>query len=374
MKITKVQAIPIGTALKEPLRWGKMAVATKGGILVKVDTDEGVFGIGEAGFSSEYFSTVGPVVNERLAPLLLGEDPLDVAMLWHKMFDATHMWGRRGVETYAISGVDIALWDLLGKVAGQPVYKVLGAAKHSVSAYFAPSLKPTPEIVAEARQAVFEDGYCALKLRVNADLKAGQELVSAVREAIGSETDIMVDANMAYDRRTALEMARFLESKGVVWLEEPINCHSLTQYVEEHTWLAERVDMRLAGGESLFTRYEFPELLKRHTFDVVQPDCTGVGGISEAKRIADMASAWNISCVPHIACSSGTGVSLAAGLHVVLACDNAPYVELDAYGGPGWDGLVIDPIMPVNGCLVADNRPGLGVELSEDALERFSLV
>src|SRR5207244_3097151 len=126
------------------------------------------------------------------------------------------MWGRRGIETYAVSGVDIALWDLLGKITGQPVYRLLGANKSKVRAYFAPSLKPTEEVVEEARQAQ-RDGYTAIKLRTNKDVRAGIDLVSRVREAVGPDFEIAVDGNMAYDRRTALAVAREFESLGVAW-------------------------------------------------------------------------------------------------------------------------------------------------------------
>jgi L-alanine-DL-glutamate epimerase-like enolase superfamily enzyme len=348
-----------------------MVVHNKGGIVVLVGTDEGLTGIGEAGFSSEYFPTVGPIINDQLGPMLIGEDPRLIADLWTTMFRTTHMWGRRGIETYALSGIDIALWDLLGKITEQPVYRLLGAAKPRVRAYFAPSLKPTDEIVEEARQAA-RDGYTAIKLRGSADLAGTVELVGGVRDVVGRGFDIMLDANMAYDRRGALALAKELEPLGVAWLEEPILAHSLTQYADDHTWLADRVALPLAGGESLLTRYEYIDLVRRRTFDILQPDCTSVGGISEAKRVADLASTWNLTCVPHIACSSGTGVALAAGLHLILACGNAPLVEYDPYGGPGWDGLLVTPISVRQGFLEAVETPGLGIELAGDALERFA--
>ncbi|HEV7823577.1 MAG TPA: mandelate racemase/muconate lactonizing enzyme family protein [Mycobacteriales bacterium] len=371
MRITGVTATPLGSPLDEELRWGAMAVRVKGGIVVRVTTDEGFEGIGEAGFSAVYHPTVGPIV-DQLAPMLIGQDPRDIASLWQQMLDATHMWGRRGVETYAISGIDIALWDLLGKITGQPVYRLLGAAKPRVRAYFAPSLKPTPLIVEEARRAV-ADGYTAMKLRATAELGPSVEMVRAVREAVGDAVDIAVDANMQYDRRGALTLARELEQLDVAWLEEPILSRSLTQYVDDHTWLADRVSLRLSGGESLLTRFEFIDLMTRRTFDIVQPDATSVGGISEAKRVADMASTWNLTCIPHIACSSGTGIALAAGLHFILACENAPLIEVDAYGGPGWDGMLVNPLVVKDGYVEALDAPGLGVELAPDAYERFAV-
>ena len=372
MKITSVRALPVAKALDEPLRWGAMSVGVKGGVLVIVTTDEGIVGYGEAGFSAEYFPTVGPIVNDQLGPMIIGRDPLEIGGLWQEMFEATHMWGRRGIETYALSGIDMALWDILGKVAGQPVYRLLGAVKQQARAYFAPSLKPTDEVVAEAREAV-ADGFTAIKLRLGKDVVEAARLVGAVREAVGDDVDIMVDANMAYDRRTALSVARMLETFGVAWLEEPIMCRSLSQYVEDNSWLSERVCLKLAGGESLLTRFEYIELLERRTFDVLQPDCTSVGGISEAKKVADMASAWNIECVPHIACSSGTGIGLAAGLHLILSCTNAPLIEFDAYRGLGWEGFLTQPLEVENGYVAALDAPGLGIELAPDALERFGI-
>ncbi|GIJ30317.1 D-galactarolactone cycloisomerase [Micromonospora qiuiae] len=372
MKIVRVEAFPLGIRLEEPLRWGAMVVHSKGGIVVEVETDEGLVGLGEAGFSAEYFPTVGPIINQQLAPLLIGRDPLDLAGLWELMYRATHLWGRRGVETYAISGIDIALWDLLGKVTDQPLHRLLGSAKQEVRAYYAPSLKSPERMVPEARRAV-EAGFTAIKLRVGLGVEVDQRIVADVRAAVGPAIDLMVDANMAYDRRTALRMAAQFEDLGVSWLEEPIRTNSLTQYIDEHTWLAERVGIRLAGGESLLTRFEYLDALTRHTFDVLQPDCTTVGGISEAKRVADMASGWNIECVPHIGCSSGTGIGLAAGLHLILACTNSPLVEYDAYGGPGWDGLLQEPITAVGGVVNAPTGPGLGVALAPDARDRFAL-
>ena len=372
MKITEVTAFPVGVALDEPLRWGAMVVNSKGGIVVRIRTDEGFEGIGEAGFSSEYFSTVGPIINDQIGPMIIGRDPLDIAALWQDMLSATHMWGRRGIETYALSGIDIALWDLLGKVSGQPIYRLLGAAKTKVRAYFAPSLKAPHLVVEEALHAV-QQGFTAMKLRHGPDLRAGIEMIAEVRAAVGPDIDIMVDANMAFDRREALTLARELEQLQVAWLEEPILSRSLTQYVDDHTWLADRVSINLAGGESLLTRFEYLDLLSRRTFDILQPDCTSVGGISEAKRVADMASSWNLQCVPHIACSSGTGIALAAGLHLILACDNAPMIEYDAYGGPGWDGLLVSPPTLIDGFLEAGDAPGLGIELSQDAYGRFAL-
>jgi D-galactarolactone cycloisomerase len=373
MKIERVNAYPVGIPLEENLRWGAMSVSTKGGIIVEVTTSDGLVGIGEAGFSAEYFPTVGPLVNGQLGPMIAGRDPRDVAALWHDMMSATHMWGRRGVETYALSGIDMALWDLLGKITEQPVHRLLGTYKPAARAYFAPSLKSVEKSVAEA-VAGAHDGYTAIKLRVDGDIDAAVDLVGSVRDAVGPDVDLMVDANMAYDRRGALALAKELQQLKVRWLEEPILSRSLSQYVSGHRWLADRVDIPLAGGESLLTRYEYVDLMSELPFDFIQPDAASVGGISELKRIADMASSWNLQCVPHIGCSSGTGIGLAAGLQVILSCENTPLVEVDAYGGLGWEGFLENPLVVQNGELRATEAVGIGVTIADGASERFAVT
>jgi L-alanine-DL-glutamate epimerase-like enolase superfamily enzyme len=373
MKIVSVTAYSVGMPLEENLQWGAMSVSTKGGIIVEVATDEGLVGIGEAGFSSEYFATVGPIINDLLGPMIIGRDPQNISSLWHDMMRATHMWGRRGIETYALSGIDIALWDLFGKVTNQPVHRLLGTAQESVRAYYAPSLKKKELAVSDAAQAV-KLGYSAIKLRVDGNIHEAVSLVGAVREKVGDSIDLMVDANMGYDRRGALTLAKELQQIGVYWLEEPIMSRSLSQYVNDHFWLADRVDIPLAGGESLLTRYEYIDLLAKIPFDFIQPDAASVGGISELKRIGDMASAWNLKLVPHIGCSSGTGIGLAAGLNVILSCENAPLVEFDAYGGLGWEGFLTNPLNVKDGRLFSNNQPGIGVTLAPTGREQFSLL
>ncbi|CAB4884001.1 unannotated protein [freshwater metagenome] len=373
MKIESVVAYPVGLPLEENLQWGAMSVSTKGGVIVEVRTDEGLIGIGEAGFSSEYFSTVGPLINNQLGPMIVGRDPQDISALWHDMMRATHMWGRRGIETYALSGIDIALWDLLGKITSQPVHRLLGTAQSSVRAYYAPSFKRPDLAVQEAIQSV-ENGYTAIKLRVDGNIKSAVSLVSDVRLAVGNSIDLMVDANMCYDRRGALALAKEFQDLGVFWLEEPIMSHSLSQYINDHSWLADRVDLPLAGGESLLTRYEYIDLMARLPFDYIQPDAASVGGISELKRIGDMASSWNLKLVPHIACSSGTGIGLAAGLNVILSCDNAPLIEVDAYGGLGWEGFLTNPLNVKDGRVISNDQPGIGVTLAPSAREQFGLL
>jgi L-alanine-DL-glutamate epimerase-like enolase superfamily enzyme len=314
-------------------------------------------GFGQAGSSPAYAPAVAEVVADQLGPMLVGRDPAEVGALWQEMFEATHMWGRRGIETYALSGIDMALWDLLGKISGQPVYRLLGACKPRVRAYFAPSLKPTGPIVAECREAVGV-GFTAVKLRVGGQVDQAVELVGSVREAVGPGVDIMVDANMGYDRRGALVLARELEPFALAWLEEPILARSLTQYVDDHAWLAHRTGLPLAGGgDSALTHSEFTTVLARGAFDVLLLDCGAVGGISEARRVA--AAAVNSRCVPY-AGAGWPGPRFAAGLHLALGCQNIPMVQVPAPGHPSLAGRQASALTVTDGFIEAPAHPGLG--------------
>jgi L-alanine-DL-glutamate epimerase-like enolase superfamily enzyme len=353
--------------LKEPLRWGTMWTHTRGAVLVQVHTDEGLTGLGEAGFSVAFHDRIKPIVEGTLKPLLVGQSPLDIGALWQRMYEATHTWGRKGMETYALSGVDIALWDLLGKVTGQPVFRLLGACRTQVPAYWAPSLKPSDVVARESEEAA-SHGFTAIKLRAGLGLEEDVRIVQAARKAAGDSVVLTIDPNMAYDLPTAITMARRFQQYGLRWIEEPILSRSLTQYLDLHARLAATVDVAISGGESLFTRYEFAEVFPRKAFAIVQPDATGVGGISECRRVAAMASAWNVPCVPHIACSSVAGVGLAANLHVICSIDNALYIEYDAYDSVIRRELFVEPIVAVNGVVTVPERPGLGLELDPKAV------
>jgi L-alanine-DL-glutamate epimerase-like enolase superfamily enzyme len=257
-------------------------------------------------------------------------------------------------------------------VAGLPIWRLLGGFQKSIPAYWAPCLKPAKVIAKECEGAV-KAGFQAIKLRVGLGLEEDRKIVRSVRKAVGEEVALMVDANMSYDYRTAVTMAEEFLELGVKWLEEPIETHSLTQYIEEHARLNESTDMPLSGGESLFTRWEFVEVFHQRAFDVVQPDAVSVGGIAEIKKNAAMASAYNIPCVPHIACSSVSGIGFVANLHVIGSLDNALYVEYDAYDSPIRDELFREPVKAEKGAVQMPTKPGLGLELNRKAMAKYAM-
>ena len=374
MIITEIEVFGVACDLPVPLRWGAMEIATKGGVIVRVRTDEGIEGIGEAGFSVNYLRRIAPVIQDEITPLLIGEDPLLIGKIWQRMFAATHGWGRRGIETYAVSGIDIALWDILGKACGRPIYELLGATRRELLAYAAPSLKPPSEAAKDCAYAI-ERGFQGIKLRVGIDEPTDDRIVSAAREVAGSDIDLIVDANMSRNYRGAESIAnRYYDHYGISWLEEPILSRTLYEYVEEHARLRSSVSVPISGGESLFTRHEFTPVFEKRAFDIVQPDATGVGGISEASAVAAMATAHSVRFTPHVACSSGTGVGLAANMHVLSTVPNPPYAEYDLYDdSPLQQDLLKEPLRARNGIVHLNERPGLGVELNPAALKHYQI-
>ncbi len=374
MRIADVEVFAVACELKAPLQWGNFLINRKGGVLVSVITDEGITGIGEAGFSVDFYPILKPIIENMLVPAIHGEDPTNIEKIWEKMYLTTHKWGRRGQETYALSGVDIALWDILGKSCGQPLYRLLGGYRNRVPAYAAPSLKPA-QAVAKDCQAAVERGFRSIKLRVGFDPETDREIVCTARRIVGDKIGLGVDANMAYDYRTALRMAEILAGEyGILWFEEPIRSRSLYEYVNLHAELNRTADVPVSGGECLFTRYEFVPVFENKAFDIVQPDATGVGGITESRKISSMASSHGVSFMPHIACSSGTGIGLAANAHLLCASDSAPMIEYDQYdNSPLQTQLLKEPIRAVDGYVTVPDKPGLGVEIDPAALDRYRI-
>lgn len=369
MKISGIELLPVRSAMAVPLRWGSFEVWDKSCILVRVDTDEGIAGVGECGLSAQFFPQVKATV-DVFRPLLLGQDPLCIGRLWQSMFQATHKWGRRGTETYALSGVDIALWDILGKVAERPICDLLGRVRETLPAYYAPDLKPASAIVSEAEAAV-AGGFRAIKLRAGLGLEEDLRIVREVRHAVGEATVLMVDPNMAYDLKTGLRMARSFSEFDMYWIEEPVLTHSLPAYIDALRAVSEGISYYVAGGESLFTKHETVHLLQAGAVDVVQPDCTTVGGISEARHIASLAEAFGVRFAPHVACSSIATVGLAAALHVLGACATSDYAEFDPYTCPLREEIVREPLRPVNGELRVPTGPGLGIDINWKAAEKY---
>jgi len=388
MKITNVQAIPLHYTMDKAIMDSFCYTNKRSLALVKIDTDEGVIGYGEAATYGGSLEAVTVVIEKEIKPILIGQDPLLREMLWKKMYKKYYQHGRGGIVIGAISGVDIALWDLAGKVAGLPLYKMLGGYSNKVRAYasagFYADGKGLDELAEEMRGYV-SDGFTAVKLKVgrvpsikgselpilpegnrcNVTLEEDLERVKVVKEAIGDEVDLLIDVNNAWDVETAIKMAKILEEYNLYYIEEPV----LTEDVEGSARLAAATTIPIAGYETAYTRFEFKNLITMKAVDIVQPDVVWTGGLTECMKIAAMAGAFNLPVLPH---GFASALCMAANLHFVAAIPNGEMVEFDRNQNPFREDLIKEPFdINKDGYIVLSDKPGLGVEINEDVLDKY---
>jgi len=344
-----------------------------GWLIVEVFTDAGHVGIGNAALAPR---VTKQAIDVYLKPLLVGANPWDVEFLWQHMYRKTIAFGRKGIGMTAISAVDIALWDVLGKAAGQPVFRLLGGRTKARIPVYASRLYSQPLDALAAEAAKYKkEGYQAMKLRFGwgpADGAAGMQqnlaLVRTVRDVVGDEVDIMADAYMGWNLDYAKRMIPLLEPFHLRWLEEPVIPDDMNGYAE----LRKMHRIPIAGGEHAFTVHEFRDLLEHRALDYIQFDTNRVGGISQARKIAALAEAWQVPVVPH--------AGQMHNFHVVMASVNAPMAEyfppVDVEVGNELFWYVFDgEPAPVGGHIdLRDDVPGLGLTIKEQALERFDVI
>jgi L-rhamnonate dehydratase len=344
-----------------------------GWLIVEIFTDAGHVGIGNAALAPRVSKQT---IDLYLKPMLLGADPWDVEFLWQHMYRRTLAFGRKGIGMTAISAVDIALWDILGKAAGQPVFRLLGGRTKPRIPVYASRLysQPLESLAAEAQQYVAQ-GFKAMKLRFGwgpADGADGMhrnvDLVRTVRETAGDGIDIMADAYMGWTLDYARRMLPLLERFNLRWLEEPVIPDDMHGYAA----LKAMKVMPIAGGEHAYTVHEFRDLLDAKALDYIQFDTNRVGGISQARKIAALAEAHSVPVVPH--------AGQMHNFHIVMAGFNSPIAEyfppVDVEVGNELFYYVFDgePV-PVDGSIdLRDDRPGLGLTIKEDALSKFAIV
>jgi L-alanine-DL-glutamate epimerase-like enolase superfamily enzyme len=344
-----------------------------GWLVVEIFTDAGHVGIGNAALAPRLTKQA---IDLYLAPLLIGADPFDVEYLWQHMYRRTMAWGRKGVGMTAISAVDIALWDILGKAAKQPVFKLLGGRTKRRIPVYASRLysQPLDSLAAEAAK-YRDEGYTALKLRFGwgpADGAAGMQhnadLVRTVREVVGDGVDIMADAYMGWNLDYARRMIPLLEPFRLRWLEEPVIPDDLQGYVA----LKALGRIPIAGGEHAFTQYEVRDLLEQRAVDYVQFDTNRVGGISQARKIAALAESFAVPVVPH--------AGQMHNYHIVMASLNSPIAEyfppVDVEVGNELFWYIFDgEPTPTGGSIdLSDDIPGLGLTIKENELGRFHVI
>ena len=372
MKIEDVTAFPTSfpVTARAGARLGIGRAVKRDAVVVRVRTADGLEGWGEAHHARSP-GTIGHLINSTLRELVVGRDAADVIGVWRAVYDAQLASHGLGAATaIALSGIDMALWDIRGKAVGWPLHRLLGGASRPVPAYaggVALGWSPPAALLDEVRPLV-EAGYRAVKLRIGEAPAPDLARIAAVRAEF-PELDVLVDANTAYTVEDVRRVAPGLREHRVGWLEEPFPPHDHRSYAAA----AQFVGVPLAAGENHYTRFEFHRLVEDGAVRVLQPDLSKSGGVTEVLRIAALASAWKLPVNPHTA---STGLNMAATVHLLAAVENAGYYEADVSHDNLFRDELVSPPLPTqpDGTVLPPSGPGLGVQVDEDFLAAHPVI
>jgi len=373
MKITSITAIPLSFRLPEgkTVTMGIGSTTKRDAIVIKVETSEGITGWGES-HPGRSPGAIVSLIQNTLAPLIIGMEATDVVGVFNRvqrMQLSSHGVGSGAALAHA--GIDMALWDVRGKAANMPLYKLLGGSKKRLPAYaggISLGFQPKESLADEAQEYIAR-GYKAIKLRFGDSARKDSERALHVRKIVGDDIDILTDANTGYTIADARRVLPILAEIQAGWLEEPFACHDFASYRE-----AAKITplVPIAAGENHFNRFEFAQLLEAGAVQIWQPDLSKCGGITEGLRIAAMASSFRIPMNPH---SSATGINHAASLHFLAAAENPGYFEACvSHFNPLRDMFGVTFEIGADGCVEPLDQPGIGLEIDETLFKQYPLI
>ena len=363
MKIDHLETIHLRFEYEDGFTYAGGKCTARVTTLVLVHTDTGETGIGAA---YSHPGMVDLVVNHQFNNLLRGHDPRQIDDLWSYMYGITRWYGRKGAAMSALGAIDTACWDLRGKDLGKPVWSLLGGSEAVCPAYASGLLWQPAESLAREAEEHIANGFRRVKMRLGLGPEEDVECVSAVRNAIGPDNDVLVDGSMRYSVESARTLGKVLDDLNVFWYEEPFTPEDIDSFVE----LRGTVDVPLAAGENEFGVQGFRELIRAGALDIVQPDCCRCGGISEVYKVGKMAQEAGVRFATH---TWSDAVAVVANAHVVSALPNGITVEVDRTGNPFIDQLLVEPLSINDGLLALSDAPGLGVELRQETIDKYRL-
>ena len=380
---TFILRVPLG---KQRFFSSQAAFPERNSLLVKITTEDGLVGWGEGGQYGPP-EPVASCIRDVLSPRLLGRTVGHPAQVWEELYAFSRDFGQKGTYIEALSAIDIALWDLRGKLLGQPVHALIGGSfrpavrAYATGCYYGEDYRDQPAVLrslaveAETYRAA---GFDTLKMKIGLlPIERDAERVAVVREAIGPGTGLLVDANHAYSASGAVRMGRALERNDVLWFEEPV----VPEDRDGYRRVRDALDVPIAGGECEFTRYGFLELFRNQCLDIAQPDLCVCGGFSEWIRIQSLALSFGVLTVPHV---WGSGVAIAAALHAIatipptpytvdpVALQNEPMIEFDRKPNALRDELLAETFVLEGGAVRVPTGPGLGVTVDEGVVARYA--
>ena len=374
MVIDSVEAIPIRYHLGNGKGFGSARGTTdeRAVTLVRLETEDGLVGWGDAFAPAE---TVSSLIETVLVDDLLGMDPYEVESLTETYYTSSYHFGRDALFHSAISGIDIACWDIIGKRTGKPVHQLLGGrTRDSVTAYA--STMYITDHNRDPREVLTEtvaDGFGAVKIKLGRGIKDDIARVKLVREQLGSDTDLMVDYNGNYRLKQAIQSIEALNEFDITWAEEPLPPEDIKGYNE----LRSSVNVPIAAGESYYSRFDFDRVMSQQAVDIIQPDLGRCGGFSEGRVIAKNAVTENVAVSPHV---WNSGIGVAAAIQYLASLPEYPHVanrpeplflEFDRSDNALRTDLLDEPFDPTGGKISVRRDPGLGIAVDEDAVERY---
>jgi L-rhamnonate dehydratase len=371
MKITNVKAI----VLKLP-EISSAADGTQDDLIIIVETDEGITGYGEVDTAPYVGKAIVDAYMSHstfygLREVVVGADPFDYEQIWNDMWSKTYYYGRSGPAMHAMSGIDMAIWDIMGKATGKPVHKLLGGSYVDKVCPYASALMPdSPEEVKRMVEKYSAMGYSAIKFGwgpLGYDVHFDLKLIGMARKTAGDQMEIMIDIGKRYKLKQAMYVAKALEQMNIYWLEEPLPAEDYAGYKR----LTESTTIRIATGEEESGRLAFSRLINESRVDVIQPDISRCGGLTEAKKIATMATDNNIMLVPH---AFKTGILVAASIQLIAALPNVPFLEFSVTESAIRKELLVKPFVQEDGYIDVPTSPGLGIELNPDVIKKYGVT
>ena len=384
MRITGVISHVLQYDLDEELGYSQQYYSRRSAHLVEIQTDEGLIGWGECFGPGNVAIANKVIVEQVIGPMIIGMDPRDREVIWHRVYNLLRDHGQKGMPIQALSGVDIALWDLFGKIVDQPLYQLIGGAfRDSVPVYGYGMMLTRGDGLAErmawdARE-IRGAGYAATKMKVGLGVKRDIELVAAVREAVGPDFPLMVDANHCYDVTQAMEVGRALGELNVAWFEEPVAPEDRNGYRR----LRDTLTVNIAGGEAEFTRWGWRDLLDAECVDIAQPEVCALGGVSEYLKVRTLAHSKFVPVVNHV---WGSALAVTLNMHLLVAMPDMPggmfprepMLELDTTPNRFRDDILVTPLdlqatIRRDGVVSPPKGAGLGIEIDRDFLREFEV-
>ncbi|WP_018998382.1 mandelate racemase/muconate lactonizing enzyme family protein [Hirschia maritima] len=385
MKITEIRSHVLQYDLDEELGYSQQYYTKRTAHLVEVRTDEGITGWGECFGGGGIALANKTIVEQVIQPMIIGMNPLDRDVIWHKAYNLMRDHGQKGMPIQSLSGVDIALWDIAGKYYNQPVYQLLGGAfREEIPVYgYGMMLQRVPDLKERFKTdsaQIVEAGFKATKMKIGLGVKEDIELVETVRDAVGPDFQVMVDANHAYTTREAMTLGHEFEKMGIYWFEEPVAPEDHQGYRD----LCEALVLNIAGGEAEFTSFGFRDLIKNRCVDILQPEVCALGGITEYQKIIAMARAHFVPVVNHV---WGSAVAVGTNMHLLAALPDfpgaahpvQPMLEYDTTPNRFREELLQKPlniqerVKQSGGTIPIPTGPGLGVDPDPDFVRHFEV-